>query len=379
MRSIDVIMNNYLRQSRSFACQVVGLIVICFSAAVLTASADEQQVVRVGYMLDLSAKGAFIGVQSKAGAELAAKEISSQEFRVELIFEDHRTEGARGASLAHKLITVDDVDGVLCDLTPPCVAAAAVSQQHKKPFLYQAPADSIRRNNSWAFQNFLDYEAGCEAIARHWRSEGINEVAHFKVNAEFGELCVEGMTRVFPRQRLIEYDAGSEMRTMVLGIAKKNVDRVMQTGYEGDYVQRLRAMQELRLFKPSAMPQPLLTPLVLQSVAPSLIEGMLVFGFPEISSRFVSALRDAGLYQSSVSIESAAIAYQHVYELAHAVKKCGRAHVECQRESIEQSREGGIALGFKGWVERKARYPIVLRRWNGSVSALEPVVEGSPS
>ena len=318
--------------------------------------------IRIGYLLDLSSKGAFVGQQSQAGALLAQRELAKQGVSIDLFFEDHRTEGKVGASGGHKLLDVDRVDALLCDLTPPCVAASPIAQEAAKVFLYQAPVDSIRASNSFAFRNFLDYEQGCFLISDHWKRQGIKKVGHLKLNAEFGDLCLRGAERAGINQVIIEYDPGTELRSIVGRLKAAGVEALLQTGYEGDYISQFRSASDLGLAVPTGLPQPLLTEAVIGAVTPAKLNVSVVFGFPHLDSRFVERLQKEGLLRNTtVAIESAAIAYSHVMQAVKAIQVCGRSDIRCQVHDIATSTAG--ELGFRGWQERVAIYPLKLRRF----------------
>lgn len=170
-------------------------------------AASESRTLKIGYLLDLSAKGAFMGQQSQAGAILAEKELTSVGVKLKILYEDHRTDAKTAVTAVKKLLNIDQVDAVICDLTPTCTAISPLVAAAKKILLYQAPAISILSLNPYAFKNFLDYEEGCRRIAEYWKNSGIKRVAHFKINAEFGELCFKGAQEIFPEQEVFAYDA----------------------------------------------------------------------------------------------------------------------------------------------------------------------------
>ena len=332
----------------------------------------ESRTVRLGYLLDLSAKGAFIGRQSRIGAELAVRELRTEGTSVEIVFEDHQTDAKNGVTGARKLIDIDAVEALMCDLTPPCIAASPVAAAANVIFVYQAPVLSIASANKYAFKNFLDYEEGCRAIATHWRQSGIQNVSHFKVNAEFGELCLKGATAVFPSQQVFEYDAGTDLRALLPRVRAFRPQAVFQTGYEGDYINRLRASADLGLMLPTGMPQPLMTKNVIQSVPPGVLNGSVVFGFPPIAPVFTEHLKMAGLYSSDIALESAAIAYLHVKQLARSLLSCKRSDLPCQAEIFAASPPDG-PLGFKGWQGQSAVYDYSLHGWRADKLVALPV------
>lgn len=321
--------------------------------------------IRLGYLLDLSAKGAFMGQQSQAGALLAQRELAARGIAVEIIFEDHRTEGKSGASGARKLLDQDNVDALLCDLTPPCVAASPIAYAAGRIFFYQAPVDSIRAANPIAFRNFLDYEEGCFQVANYWKRQGLTKLGHLKINAEFGELCLRGSERAGISQEVIEYDPGTELRSIITRLKRADVGAILQTGYEGDYINQLRASVDLGLLVPMGLPQPLLTETVINSVPSHVLDETVVFGFPPLDSQFIQLLKNEKLYRSAVAIESAAIAYTHVIQVVEAIQKCGKSEHSCMVRSIERASPG--LLGFEEWNDRAAVYSPRIRRFiNGN-------------
>lgn len=325
------------------------------------ACADSKEI-KLGYLLDLSGKGAFLGQQSQAGAELAKKELLSSGIDVKILYEDHQADPKTSITGATKLINIDKVDAILCDLSSPCIAASPIVASAKRLFLYQAPVVSILATNHYAFKNFLNYQDGCRRIAAYWKGIGISRVSHFKINAEFGELCLSGAREIFPSEEEFEYDTTNDLRSLVARVKKSDVQAVFQTGWEADFINRFRASADLGLVLPSGMPEPLLTSTVIQSVTPASLQGLVTFGFPKISDEFVNRLKSAALYESPKSIESAAIAYLHVKQVITSILECPDRNISCELFKVIAAPPDSI-LGFKGWKNREASYDFKLRRW----------------
>jgi ABC-type branched-subunit amino acid transport system substrate-binding protein len=331
----------------------------------------DQSAVKLGYIIDLSAKGAFLGQQSQAGALLAVQDLAAKNINVKIIFEDEQMQAKQAVTAAHKLIEVDKVDAILCDLTAPCTAASPIVAQSKKLFFYQSPAISILAANPYAFKNFLDYKLGCRHIAEYWRKEKVTRVAHFKLNGEFGELCLEGSRQIFADQQVFDYNSGDDLKPLVLRSKSSNVQAIIQSGFEDDFIGRFHAMSDLAFEAKSGMPQPLLTDNVAAKVSPSALNQITTFGFPAIAETFVQRLKQAKLFQSPVSIESAAIAYMHVVQAVNAIRSCQPNDVVCQAASVE-AEPAETNLSFKGWKDRIAQYDYKLRKWqNGEFVDLQ--------
>ncbi len=332
--------------------------------SVAEVSPGDAKPIKLGYLLDLTGKGAFLGRQSQAGAMLAVREFSGTDAPVEIFYEDHQTDPRSGVTGAQKLLNINQVEAVLCDLTPACVAASPIIARAKKLFLYQAPVTSILATNEFAFKNFLDYEDGCRRVANWWKHNGIERVAHLKVNTEFGELCLTGTKQAIPTQQEFHYNTSDDLRSIMTRLKRDRIQVAFQTGYEADYVNRFRLAAEAQVILPAGMPESLLTEMVRETAGNVALEQTVTFGFPPIRDEFIKRLNDAQLYRGSVSIESAAIAYLHVLLTREAILSCGRHNAECQTRHLSAAKPDET-IGFHGWKNRIAQYDYQLKVWQG--------------
>jgi ABC-type branched-subunit amino acid transport system substrate-binding protein len=334
---------------------------------------SQERIIKIGYLLDLSGKAAFIGQQSRSGAELARTELTSQQPKLIMLYEDHQTDPKMAVTAAKKFLEIDKVDAILCDATPPCLAAAKVVADAKKLMLYQAPATSLLDINPYALKNYLDYEEGCRKVSEYFKKRGLTRVGQFKINYEFGELCLKGSQTVFPSQRVFPYNGGDDLRGLVARAKGESLQAVLQTGYEGDYMSRFSASSDIGFAPLSGMPQPLLSKAVVDRLGPTL-NGTLVFGFPQVEQEFIDRLKAAKLFKDTTALESAVVGYLHVSLLYQALRDCGAGDADCQLKKLTSITPPKL-MGFKGWKNRIAQYDLVLRRWANGV--LKDIAEGS--
>ena len=328
----------------------------------MPSAADDGQFT-IGLATDLSGKAAFLGLQSKAGAELARRELQAEGVPIKLVVGDHRTDSKTAVTEVTKLLEADHARAILCDTTPAALAAAPLVKRAGRLFLYQSPAHSPLAQSGLAFKNFLDYEQGCRQIAEYFKSTGIKRFAALKAEGEFGELCARGSAAIFPDQLVVDYVSGDDLKSPVTRLKAENIEALIQTGYEIDYINRFSASRELGFAPKSGFPQPLLTKLVREKGGAD-IEGAIVFGFPPVAPEFIERLKRADLYTTNDSIESAVISYMHVRQLARVFNKCLIGETGC--EAAELSKQGPDPLmSFKGWQEQNAKYEWTLRRVSG--------------
>lgn len=351
-------MNRYL------TCTVISaLTFMCASAIAGAETNPAHRPLRLGYLTDLSGKGAFLGTQSRFGAELAATELADQGMPLQMIFGDHRLDTRTALSEAAKLLELDRVDALLTDFTPTAVAVSPLASRAKVLFIYQAPAESILEDNPYAFRNFLDYAEGCKAIAAFWQKKGVKNVAHLKMNLEFGELCSKGARAVFPDQIVADYNSGDDIRSIVMLWKSRGVEAIFQTAYEIDMLNRLRSYSELEYFPQTGVPEPLMTSLVLKDGGRS-TNGTVTFGYGDPSADFVAKVEKKEPGHSRNNIESAAIAYFNVRALVRAIRACPARDLDCQRQKLIETGPDST-LGFKGWKARSAAYDYQLKIWHG--------------
>jgi len=353
--------NSYLPVNRNYLGHSVILMMMLAVYLLIASDACAESKIRLGYLTDLSGKSAFLGRQSAAGANLAKLEFAETGVSLDLVFEDHQTDPAKAVTGVKKILDVDKVDAVICDLTPPSLAVSPLVLSAGKMFLYQAPATSLLTTNPYALKNFLDYRDGCRAIAKYWKERGIIKVGHLKLNTEFGELCYKGVSEVYSDQEVEEYNSGDDLRSLITKFKQKKVQVLFQTGYEGDYVNRFRNALALGFKVPAGMPEPLVTAEVIKQAAEGL-DATVTFGFPALADSFVEKLKRHNLYVGQVNIQSAAIAYLYTRAAVLALRSCKGSDLACQLRVAQEERAPEFPLS--GWKDRIAQYDYSLKSWN---------------
>ena len=342
----------------------ISLVLLFLLFSNSTYAVDKDKIV-IGYITDLSGKAAFWGTQSSFGAELAVNELQQQGKEVELIVADAKLDTKAALSETSKMLYSDRVDAVINDFTPTSVAISSIVKKAKKLFVYLAPADSPRLKNPYAFQSFLDYEIGCKNIAQIWEEAGLKKIGMFKLNTEFGELCLNGARSIFPDIQVVDYNSGEDIRSSILKMKRSQVAAFFQTAYESDMLHRLQVMEELNYHVPVGVPEPLITDLVKQKASNSL-EHTTAFGYAPISKQFIGKVLERDPDHEMNNIEAAALAYTHVLQIVDAIVVCNKNDINCQVKRMQAVKKKS-PIGFTGWVERKAQFNGTLKLWiNGS-------------
>ncbi len=333
--------------------KIFQFVVIIIAQFVVTDVIAEEPF-KIGYVLDLSGKTAVLGLQSQAGALLAKSQLALEGLPVEIVFEDHQSDPARGVTGVNKLISQDHAQGIISDLNHVSLAVAPLVQRAGLVLLYQSPGRALSEQYAQSFMNFIDYEFGCQAVAEHWKAKGLKFIAHHKVLLEFGERCQTGLKRVFGDALLEEpYNPNEDPRTAVLKFRSRNVEAIFQTGYTPDSTALLKQLGETN-FRPTYGQTEALYTEKEKALRPSDLPVTLM-GTPEVSSSFIEQLKAANLYQGEESLFSASVGYIMTMQLARALYKCKGNSQTCLVSEISRS-PAFPDNGFQGYTERVAKY-----------------------
>ncbi|MDO8486560.1 MAG: ABC transporter substrate-binding protein [Candidatus Staskawiczbacteria bacterium] len=107
---------------------IIGL-AIWFGVSRYTAPTTKE-IIRIGAVLPLSGKNAEWGEWTKRGIELALEEANVSK-KLNVFYEDSGEDVSRAVSAAQKLINIDKVEVLICQLSDVCSAVAPVAQSNK--------------------------------------------------------------------------------------------------------------------------------------------------------------------------------------------------------------------------------------------------------
>lgn len=339
-----------------------NLFFLCAFVLPLCASvvwADNPTPIRIGYVTDLTGRGAFFGVQAVRGAKLAEVELQN----IQLIVEDSGGESTCAVTAATKFIDLDRVDAVVCDLTAICTSIAGKVAAANKPLIYHTPATSLAQRYPYAYRNFIDYTEGCRAVAEDWKQRHLNKVATLAPNMEFGEMCFEGFESVYKGHRTVRYNPGDDLRTPMLSLRSTGTEAVLQVGYEPDFLNWFKLCREQKFRPLQGFMEVMLSKSIREAIGEQILNSEL-FGYQDLDSVFIEKLdRVAPLPDGDFNRQGAAMAYNALKMLARAFDACGdRGDIACLDRSLRSEPPQGLLMGFRGWKDRNAPYPVRLKK-----------------
>lgn len=351
---------------KNFFAACISILVFCQPSF-----ADDKPVLplKFGYIMDTVGIGAFFGTQTQRGARLALDDLKKEGFTGQIIFEDCGGDTGRAVTSAMRLLDIEHVDALICDLTAVCTAVAPKAKQAGVVLIYNSPAASIHEQYSRAFRNFIDYAEACQVVARHWRARGIKVAGSLMPNQEFGEMCLRGMLTEYPRGFVYRYNPGDDLRTAVTLFKSHELKAVMHVGFERDFLEWMRLSREQDFYPIQGLVEIMLSDVLTKEGAKNL-EGATIIGYEDLPDEFRERLHRTYPVPSEVNVQGAALAYNAVKSLSLAFSKCPERRAGCVSRALRKDVTSGL-LGFRGWGDAP-EYPLVIKHWkNGQLVTTE--------
>ncbi len=317
--------------------------------------------VKIGIVTDLTGGASYWGESTQVGAAIAKKELEAEGYKPEFIFEDYKLDAQKALSSAQKLVNIDNVSGMYAEFNPAAISAGSFLKGKSLLYTYDAAVTSPLAGNSLAFKTYLDYQAGCKAVAQKFQTEGVTKVGFLKVNLEFGELCQAGITEVFGTNLDSEaYTLGdTDFKTQILKFKTAGVGAVMNVGFEGDTLNTLKAMKEQSLKVSYGTVDDTITASV-KTQYPTELKGAWTFGFAQVDPSFSAKIKQETTKTLSTEF-GAAIAYTHLKQMVKALDKCNN-DTTCAATEMAKS-VSDSTIGFNKFIDRIADLDMTVKQY----------------
>lgn len=319
---------------------------------------DVSQSIKIGILTDLSGPGAYYGMQTKAGAQLAEKELNDE--NLELIFEDSRLDSKTAISAVQKLIFVDKIDALFVDFTPVSIAVSPIVKNQKIPMIYAAAAESVVATNPYAFKTYSSYTQGCFDLAQEFKNQGLKNVALLKIDLEPGELCHQAAIKVFPRLIIEDYQKGEKVDSQILKLKSQGAEAILNSAFEGDLLNMIHSATNLKYkVKLASGTDSFGNDVIQQMKNYPYFEGSLGFGLSTLDKKQIEEAKKVSKTNILSGEHGVGLSYLHINQLHQAIKACPKKDQECIHEKIA-SAPPYPKIGFEGWKDRIAQLKLVL-------------------
>lgn len=130
--------------------------------AIASFDSTTKREIKIGVSLPLSGSLAYFGELQKEGALIAEQQINNNGgingYTLKLIIEDNKGDRITAATVAEKLITVDDIDIILTAFTGPSAVTNSITSKNKKILLYESTNDDLAKSSNYTFKDYVSFE-----------------------------------------------------------------------------------------------------------------------------------------------------------------------------------------------------------------------------
>jgi branched-chain amino acid transport system substrate-binding protein len=215
---------------------------------------------KVGYQLPLTGNTAQYGQDFKNAAEIALDRFSKagKAFRVEIVFEDSRSDAKEGVTIARKFVDDRSIVGVLGDFTSGVsMASAQVYKEAGMPQLSQtASHPDYAKISEWQFRNITTQAQEGPLNAEWMHAKGFRKVAVLAEQTDWGQTVVSNFAerfRALGGQVVAPefFNRGlADFRPIITKIARERPDAIYTGFFYEDGAQFLKQMKQLGLAVP---------------------------------------------------------------------------------------------------------------------------------
>lgn len=212
---------------------------------------------RLGYQLPLTGNTAQYGQDFKNAAEIALADFAkaNKPFKVEIVFEDSRSDSKEGVAIATKFVDDRTIVGVLGDFTSGVsMAAAQVYKSAGMPQLSQtASHPDYTKISEWQFRNITTQAQEGPLNAQWMWDRGFRKVAVIAEQSDWGQTVVsnfvDGFKALGGQVVFSEYfNRGlADFRPIITKIARDRPDAIYTGFFYEDGAQFLKQKKQLGL------------------------------------------------------------------------------------------------------------------------------------
>ena len=316
----------------------------------------------IAVLAPLSGAGATYGKPFVAGMQMAIDEANGDHgpnrTRMRLIVEDTKLDPKTSLDAVQKLLAFDDPDLFSVMFAPPMLAVSPVLDAGKKPFIYEAYIRSPLKS-SYAFKANFDALTGCESLIRYAKEHGkYNHLGVLMAQAEYSDLCIQGIKRVEPDIKEYRYNVGeTDFKTLLMKAYNDGTDSLVMIGFDFEYTAMFSQLSEIGYtLKILCMTSSeCIIPAVIKTASIETLEGTLSIDFvPQNISATSFGKKYAERFgaASPTDLAYSAIGYEEGMIIEQAVMACKPKDTECLKSSLEKVRGYESVIGSDGFEDR---------------------------
>jgi branched-chain amino acid transport system substrate-binding protein len=217
-----------------------------------TPDPNQSQPVKVGAILTLSGSGEEIGKLCRRGFELgieaANKETKGR--KIEVIYEDSKTQGADGLTIYNKLVSTDGVKLTVVQSTVVASAVAPAAEQGKVLMIgTNSVQKGLAKGKNYIMRLYPDAELSADTVSGYVKSR-YKRLAVFYLQNVYGQAAFQAVSQKFPgdgRQIVFSEPVApdaSDLRTLISKMLTTKPDAIFTPVYGSVSTALIRQIRE---------------------------------------------------------------------------------------------------------------------------------------
>ena len=215
----------------------------------------DKEPIKIGAILPLSGKDIEWGEKPQKGIELALEEVNKNKKLIEVVYEDSESSPEKAVSAAHKLININKVQILMCQLSDICSVLAPFAQENNILLFGFSNAPDLTNAGDYIFNLRGDSIYAGEALGR-FAGDKYKTVAILYLNNPTVKGLYEGFKEAFENKGgevlLAESHNkdDSDFRTSLTKIKEKNPEVLLLASRYKNEIDLIKQAKELGLNQP---------------------------------------------------------------------------------------------------------------------------------
>ena len=203
MNKTNKIIKDFMKKNKIYL--TIGIIVVVLIIIIVIFSSLKpkgENIIKIGFMTDLSGPASAYGEEIQKGAQLALDKINGKEnnFDLRVIFEDDRCSSSTGTTIINKLINIDKVKitgGTVCSSV--AMSIAPIVERNKIIHLVTgASSPELSNAGDYIFRIWPSDDFEARVLADYATKDlGLKSVSILYVNSEFGNPLKDAFSNSF--------------------------------------------------------------------------------------------------------------------------------------------------------------------------------------
>jgi branched-chain amino acid transport system substrate-binding protein len=342
-----------------------------------------QQPVRIGAVLTLSGSGEEIGKLCRRGFELGA-EAANRETKgrkIEVVYEDSKTQGADGLTAFNKLVNTDGVKLTVVQSTVVASAVAPTAEQGKVLMIgTNSVQKGLAKGKNYIIRFYPDAESSADTVAGYVKSR-YKRLAVFYLQNVYGQAAFQAVSQKFPGEgRQIVFSEpvapdASDLRTLISKMLTTKPDVIFTPVYGSVSTALVRQIREQNPTIPIIGDVPLANPTVYKPLGAA-GEGMVLPATPmdggiartPLQEQFI---RDYVAKFGDNPSSSVAIHYDIARLISDAVANTDGSPEAVRKYILAQQNYNGLVAGLRFDQDGESLMELIpLRVGSGNLAAI---------